>query len=36
MQTKVEMKEKWMIKVGHPIELYTKTIEIQLLLGTRK
>jgi len=24
MQNKVEMKEKWMIKVGHPMELYAK------------
>jgi len=35
VQNQVEMSEKWMVKVGHPMELYTKSYKIHFF-GQKK
>ncbi len=32
----LEMRKKWMVKVGHPMKLYTKSYKIHLFLGRKK
>jgi hypothetical protein len=36
VQNQVEMKKKWMVKIGHPMQLYTKSYKIHLFLGKKK
>jgi len=31
VQNQLEMSKKWMVKVGHPMELYTKSYKIRFL-----